>query len=189
MNVCVYGVGKSLIKENEMGEIKNKDGATVGYFHDQETPQERDMRMFGKEAQMKSMFNSEVLPGQIPVKSIENSKVLITTGNSVPPTTPQELTEFAIDFFYDCIQVSKEKNARYAGPVDPFKNFRLGGTYGIAIRMTDKVSRLLTLLHPNNKIDSADETIEDTCKDLANYSMLLIGMRKNENETTQTKKG
>ena len=163
-----------------MGEVKNKDGATVGYFHDMETPEERDMRVFGKEEQNKPIFTGTILPSQIPVKSIENHKVLITSANSVPPTTPQELTEFAIDFFYDCIQVSKEKNARYAGPVDPFKNFRLGGTYGIAIRMTDKVSRLLTLLDPNNKIDSADETIEDTCQDLANYAMLLVGMRKNE---------
>jgi len=160
-----------------MAEVKNKDGATVGYYWDvHETPDERSDRIF--------MGMTKV--DQVPIKEI---KALVTNGEATTPTTPEELTLFAIDFFYDCIQVSKEKNARYAGPVDPFKNFRLGGTYGIAIRMTDKVSRLLTLLDPMNKIDSADETIEDTCQDLANYAMLLAGMRKNENETTQTKKG
>ena len=153
-----------------MGEVKNKDGSIVGYFHDSKGHEE-----------CYSAYNVNTnSPSPIkPPSTDERSKVPPTTPK-VPPTTPQELTEFALDFFYECMQISKEKNARYAGAIDPFKNFRLGGTYGIVIRMTDKVSRLLTLLDPTNKVDSADETIEDTCKDLANYAMLLSGLRENE---------
>ena len=135
-----------------MGEVKNKDGNIVGYFYNDETPEERDRRR----------------------------SLMAPPNTSIVPTTSQELKEFAIDFFYDCIQIANKKNTRYAGPIDPFKNFRLGGTYGIVIRMTDKVSRLLTLLDPTNKISESDESIEDTCRDLANYSMLLAGMLANE---------
>jgi len=135
-----------------MGAVLNKDGNAVGYFIDKET-----------EVSVKEPFNTSKLPP------------------GTYPSTPQELEHFARAFFGDCIDISREKNARYAGAKDPFKNFRLGGTYGIAIRMTDKVSRLLTLLDPTNTVGDNGESIEDTCKDLANYAMLLSAMRKNEN--------
>lgn len=96
------------------------------------------------------------------------------------PSDRDDLALFACDFFDHCQEISREKNLRYAGAEDPFKNFRLGGQYGIAIRMTDKVSRLLTLTEPGCQVDGADESIEDTCRDLANYAMLLCAMRSNE---------
>ena len=99
------------------------------------------------------------------------------------PSTTQDLVEFAEKFFAECIKTLKEKNARYAGAYDPFKNFRIGGDYGIAIRMTDKVCRLETLTHPTNTIGGGDESIEDTCHDTANYAMLLAALRSNERGT------
>jgi hypothetical protein len=99
------------------------------------------------------------------------------------PSTMDELMEFATEFFERCKKIAEARNRRYAGPYDPFKNFRLGGDYGVAIRMSDKVSRLLTLLHPSNTTDEDGESIEDTCVDLANYAMLLSGMRANERGT------
>lgn len=96
------------------------------------------------------------------------------------PSTTDELLKFGGNFFNSCLAIAEKRNKRYAGPYDPFKNFRLGGDYGIAIRMTDKVSRLLTLLHPSNTTDDDGESIEDTCLDLANYAMLLGAMRANE---------
>ena len=96
------------------------------------------------------------------------------------PSTTDELLEFGHDFFAGCLKIAEERNKRYAGAYDPFKNFRLGEDYGIAIRMTDKVSRLITLLHPSNTTDDAGESISDTCIDLANYAMLLCALRNNE---------
>ena len=99
------------------------------------------------------------------------------------PSTTKELLEFANTFFAECVEIAHQRNVRYAGAYDPFRNFRLGGDYGIAIRMTDKVSRLLTLTEPHTTIDGGDESIEDTCRDLANYAMLLAAMRRNEGGT------
>lgn len=133
-----------------MVEIKNKDGDVIAYAHDE--------------------------PG-----AFDGVKKDYHTPNHFRyPSTTDELLRYGGHFFSECLKIAEERNKRYAGSYDPFKNFRLGGDYGIAIRMTDKVSRLLTLLHPSNTTDDGGESIEDTCLDLANYAMLLSAMRANE---------
>jgi hypothetical protein len=139
-----------------MGTVKDKDGNAIGYYHETE-------------------------PGKIAGNATTITDVQVWQESSTPyPSTPTELVAFAEEYFASCVDIAKRKNARYAGPVDPFTNFRQGGAYGIAIRLGDKVARLNTLLHPLNNIDEDDETLEDTCKDIANYSFLLAGLRKNE---------
>ena len=96
------------------------------------------------------------------------------------PATTSELLTFAQRFFGECIDIAESKNRRYAKPDDPFSNFRRAGPYGIAVRSDDKVSRLLNLTLPGATIDDAGESIEDSCRDLANYMMLLAGLRANE---------
>lgn len=96
------------------------------------------------------------------------------------PSTTTELLAFGNKFFEGCVGLVAEKNKRYAGNHDPFRNLKIAGDYGIAVRMSDKVTRLLTLLHPANTVDAADESIEDTLRDLANYAMLCAGLRRNE---------
>jgi len=131
-----------------MGEIKDKEGATTGYFHEREPfPVKRDLR---------------------------------TPAPLRYPSTTSDLIGYAREFFDQCIAIMETKNARYAGAYDPFRNLRAGGEYGIAIRMGDKVSRLTTLTHPVNTVDGADESVEDTCHDTANYAMLLSALRSNE---------
>lgn len=95
------------------------------------------------------------------------------------PSDRVELLEFGRAFYEECVQIADRKNQGYAQVRDPFSNFRLAGEIGFAVRMSDKVSRLLNLLR-NPDVDSYDESIEDTCKDLANYAMLLAGYRRNE---------
>jgi len=95
------------------------------------------------------------------------------------PATSEELMAYGADFFRGCLDIAKQRNDRYATPSDPFRNFRTCGEYGIAVRMTDKVSRLLTLTTPG-ATDDLEESIDDTCLDLANYAMLLIALRANE---------
>lgn len=76
------------------------------------------------------------------------------------------------------LDISKKKNADYAGIGDPFKNFKLCEMMGICsvekgimVRMCDKMSRIATLLDKNESV--LDERVEDTCADLANYAMIL----------------
>lgn len=154
-----------------IAEVRNEDGDVMGYT-------------YGATETGRAVAEAEV------IQAVEVERVdPYDMGDRVRYTTPapfrypsdrEDLSEFAQRFFGRCMEISREKNLRYAGALDPFKNFRLGGTYGIAIRMTDKVSRLLTLTEPGCKIDGADESVEDTCHDLANYAMLLAAMRSNE---------
>jgi hypothetical protein len=75
------------------------------------------------------------------------------------------------------VEISKAKNSDYAGGSDPFKNFRAAEFYGVPverallIRMSDKMSRISNLLDREAAV--TDESLGDTCSDLANYAMIL----------------
>lgn len=56
-------------------------------------------------------------------------------------------------------------------------NINATGQYGVAVRMLDKVARLLNLLK-NPDIDNLGESIEDTAIDLQNYARILQVMIK-----------
>ncbi len=81
------------------------------------------------------------------------------------------------------------KNHDYSGGADksdPFLNFtrveRLGITdtkTGFMVRMTDKVSRLITFIQ-NGTFQTKDEALKDTILDLINYSVLLYGYAQHE---------
>lgn len=51
---------------------------------------------------------------------------------------------------------------------------------GILVRITDKVSRMASLLTKEAKVK--DESFEDTAVDLINYVILLLALRKENNE-------
>ena len=72
-----------------------------------------------------------------------------------------------------CIQLSERKNADYSGASDdPFFNLRRGGVVGFAVRLDDKVSRLLSL-SKGQEAKVTDESMEDTVDDIINYGLLL----------------
>ena len=85
-----------------------------------------------------------------------------------------------------------KKNHDYSGgenQSDPFLNFtrveKLGITdtkRGFMVRMTDKISRLITFLD-TGEYKVADEKIEDTVLDLINYSVLLYGYIQTEKDS------
>jgi hypothetical protein len=51
------------------------------------------------------------------------------------------------------------------------------GVFGIAVRMSDKIERLITLtMNPN--ISDADESIDDTLRDLAGYAIIALIVRQ-----------
>lgn len=79
-------------------------------------------------------------------------------------------------------EITERKNSDYTGNTDdPFANFRQVETFnictteqGFLTRMTDKMARIASLIGQGTEAKVKDESIEDTLKDLANYSILLI---------------
>jgi hypothetical protein len=79
------------------------------------------------------------------------------------------------------LEITKAKNADYTGDdSSPFKNFTMVETMGIstteqgfATRLTDKFMRVASFVK-NGKLMVADEKVEDTLLDAANYCLLFI---------------
>lgn len=93
----------------------------------------------------------------------------------------QDLRVYMEKFFQGCIDISIKKNQDYAKDSDPFLNFRaaesVGATPegGILIRMSDKLVRASNVIKKGRAAVS-NETLEDTLKDLANYSAILSAL-------------
>ena len=101
--------------------------------------------------------------------------------------TPDELEKEFLLRTGKMHEIMLAKNHDYAGHsnicVNAFKNFTMVEQFeivtaeqGFLTRMTDKLSRLATLLKQENAVKS--ESFEDTCMDLANYSILLAIYRE-----------
>ncbi len=97
----------------------------------------------------------------------------------VPPLSYRErMYAHMAATFGRCIEISRKKNADYSAGLDPFKNFRLAGEYGFTVRLSDKVSRLMSLMEPGAVVPEVqDESIDDTIDDLINYGLLLRAYR------------
>lgn len=94
-----------------------------------------------------------------------------------------------IEFHRECadklVEITKQKNADYSGSGDdPFKNFRKRGALGFLVRMDDKMSRIESFLE-NGSYQVKDESFLDTCLDLANYAILLVGFLKSAQDESQ----
>lgn len=100
--------------------------------------------------------------------------------------TKQEYFEFANEFFGQCIEVSRKKNADYTGVNDdPFANFTaveklsIKTEQGFLTRMMDKMARIGSFV-AKGELQVNDESVTDTLRDLANYSCLLAGYIKSK---------
>jgi len=88
--------------------------------------------------------------------------------------------------FYELLkkmaEVHSAKNHDYAMGGDPLSNFKLAGAFGVPpfvgvmVRMSDKWSRLISLIQKGRagNPEVKEESIEDTLLDLANYALLAI---------------
>lgn len=77
----------------------------------------------------------------------------------------------------------KRKNADYGNSVA--KTFDEWGLASFLIRMEDKMNRVINLTKKQGEAKIADEKIEDTLLDLANYSiMALIELDRARSEMT-----
>ena len=92
-----------------------------------------------------------------------------------------ELFEFQKKTFDEILELTKKKNADYSGKgTDAFKNFNLVQSFGCVTteqgfftRMVDKFSRISSFIE-NGELMVKDESVEDTLKDLSNYSILFL---------------
>jgi hypothetical protein len=98
--------------------------------------------------------------------------------------------DFAEETLKGCIALMRRKNNDYAGTENFFKNLTQCETLGICsteqgilVRLTDKLSRLSTLLGKTDTIQLVvDEAIDDTLRDVINYATLLITFRHFKNK-------
>lgn len=93
------------------------------------------------------------------------------------------------------LAISKAKNNDYTGVgVSPFANFERVEQLGICsteqgflTRMSDKLSRIASFC-AKGELLVKDESVEDTLKDLANYSILMMGFLKQKRMIAQANK-
>jgi hypothetical protein len=95
--------------------------------------------------------------------------------------TRAELFDFQRKTFDSILEMTKKKNADYAGKGDDaFKNFNLVEHFGCVTaeqgfftRLSDKMARISSFIE-NGELQVKDESVEDTLKDLSNYSILFL---------------
>ena len=110
----------------------------------------------------------------------------------LPSTAAPELPIIALhrELTEKSRSIMARKNHDYAnGGGDPFTNFRgssnlgIDPILGIMLRMQDKMQRIRTFVEKGT-LKVVGESVEDAVLDLINYSVLMAGMIKEKNDTT-----
>jgi hypothetical protein len=120
--------------------------------------------------------------GKPPAKRLDEIELSIydTLPSDVEPPIEKPrnaLTARLDELFRECLAIAKKKNADYASDEDPFANFNGCTKYGISVpkgmlvRMEDKMKRISNLLDKPASVSG--ESIYDSCRDLANYALIL----------------
>lgn len=100
-----------------------------------------------------------------------------------------EFVQFHLEVVLKMNEIVKKKNHDYTGASgDAFANFKVVESMGICsteqgflTRMMDKMMRINTFVQKGSLL-VADESVEDTLCDLANYSILMLGYIKDKKE-------
>lgn len=111
-------------------------------------------------------------------------------GNPSPPRPKGRKAQYLRDAEAELkavLEIIRSKNADYtAGADDPFANFRATEALGLAskevgvlIRMMDKIQRIRSYLD-KGELQVPGEGVEDACRDIIGYSLLLLGMLREE---------
>lgn len=102
------------------------------------------------------------------------------TDNTNTPMSPDEYIAQIKLIQDEELRLTARKNADYGDGADALANFRLIETItagrismadGVLVRMTDKLMRIAHLQGRAAQVE--DESITDSCEDLANYSNIL----------------
>lgn len=82
-----------------------------------------------------------------------------------------------------CVELYSKKNHDYGNSFDKGMD-NIGIAYGVG-RIYDKMNRLITLT--KKEVQVKDESIDDTLRDLACYSMMMLAYRKRQIEKEHSK--
>ena len=82
-----------------------------------------------------------------------------------------------------CVELYSRKNHDYGNSFDKGID-NIGIAYGVG-RIYDKMNRLITLTKKEAQVK--DESIDDTLRDLACYSMMMLAYRKRQIEKEHSK--
>jgi|SRR5579872_4722674 len=63
------------------------------------------------------------------------------------------------------------KNHDYAKNNDPLRNFHMFGSFGVLVRLSDKIARLRTF-EEKGFFKVKDESVKDTILDIVNYALI-----------------
>lgn len=114
---------------------------------------------------------------------------------SVPTRDPEAAEKFNIGPFEkivcEMVDLHKKKQADYGTDGDPFANVRASGEFGIdpwlgaLLRANDKMTRLKTF---SQKGTLANEGVEDSLIDLANYAVISLVLWREQNAASDSSK-
>lgn len=98
--------------------------------------------------------------------------------------TSQEYFEFQTRIFAEMAELTRAKNADYAGGTDnPFANFDEAAGFGVdplvglCVRMGDKMQRLKAFCKTGTlQVQTKGDTVADIFRDFIGYSVLALGM-------------
>ena len=93
-----------------------------------------------------------------------------------------EVVQFANEA-KQCVELYSRKNHDYGNSFDKGMD-NIGMAYGVG-RIYDKMNRLITLTKKEAQVK--DESIDDTLRDLACYSMMMLAYRKRQIEKEHSK--
>lgn len=90
-----------------------------------------------------------------------------------------EVQEFIMDM---AMSIVEDKRHDYSGGEDPFGNFRKSALFGVdpwrgvMVRLTDKLSRIESIIEADGERRVMDEALWDTLADAVNYVCILGGL-------------
>jgi hypothetical protein len=99
-----------------------------------------------------------------------------------------ELTELHKKTCDKAREIQVAKNHDYAHEGDIFRNFRRYGTFGVLVRLSDKLARLDSF-EENKTFAVADEKLEDTIIDIINYATIYLAMKAEGKPKVEVKDG
>lgn len=126
----------------------------------------------------------------VPPKTNMNVEQSSTTGAACAAPSRRNMTRsemftWAAEYTMKCLELAQAKNSDYAQEDDPFFNLRRGGLHGIAVRLDDKISRLINLSDGRSAAVS-DESLDDTLMDIFNYAWLAAAYRHEQKSPMRT---
>ena len=158
--ICEEGLRKYLEQDIEVNESNLKDAVVESITIGQTLQSIHDIP-----PQIK--INSDK------IKEVNTKETLQETLDEVKEPVENEFMEEYKKIVTETMELCVKKNKDYGSSVeDTFEKF---GDISYLVRITDKYNRICSLLNGEGEIK--DESIDDTVRDMANYSFLWLASR------------